>query len=390
MSAPVWLFAIYGIRAQQQTRNNKPSVEIMKKKLIAVVTLAVAFNITSHSAEFVITTTDDGVIRTSATTTRMFSPAINSPQNPNNNVFLFNSENIVIESLCSSISPNKPQSYINTMLGLAGVSVPTDRTSNPAAWYVIPPNGLQWFDGYTTTFKSWLGSPYLTNSATANDNGSRFVVSVCGTNDVSRYSCMIYSSLTNLAPVTFPIGTNTSNGQEIPFNANYVGISVGSDGILESYPSAIAGGWVQNGDDTVLVTNQLPSQSTYNWFYRFGATVVINATSIADFKSVQDQFATTNQWITATLMRDGVIVASRTVSMSMAFVQVSLDGNYGMKMVITGGQQNMTYKVQTTPSLSDPIAWKSFDDNLSLSPGEPYDIGTTNTAQFYRAVLVAP
>lgn len=140
---------------------------------------------------------------------------------------LLGQDGIIITSLVATNSPNLVQSRINAMAGLWNVDVPTDRNLDPAAWYWIPnpsmaPLGWQWFDALSTgTNHSWKGSTTLTNLHNSGEYGHRMIIHVTGSYPVSAYTVTVSSSLTNIAPVTFAIGTNTSNGAEIVFNPQF-------------------------------------------------------------------------------------------------------------------------------------------------------------------------
>jgi hypothetical protein len=257
----------------------------------------------------------------------------------------YGEEAIRISSLCASSSTNKTRSYWNAMGGLVGVSVATNRLADPAAWYIVPtqqPDGWQWFDAITTTFHSFMGSATLLNSINAGEYGHRLVIHASGKYPVSAYTCAVTCTLTNSLSLTFPVGTNTTTGQEIMFGPNFIGFDSGPNGIPESFYDPSTGLGVAGGDDKVYQNGESPSVVTYDSWDRFGATSAITIQQPSDFASVRRQFATL-QSFSATLLRSGEVVSTNTIVEARPQLLIQPDAGKLVRITISGGQGNAMY-----------------------------------------------
>jgi hypothetical protein len=298
---------------------------------------------------------------------------------------------VIIASLPASTSPDVARSRVNAMIGLAGGSVPTDRSLDPAAWHVLSDsavgmNALQWFDVVTTTFPSWLGS---TNPAFASQRGHRIVIHASGNGPVSSYMGTVSTTLTNSGlNATYPIGTNTSTGAEIRTGPNFVLINFGADGTNNSGFDTITGRYIAGGDDTVYDNGELPSTVTYHWWVRFGATAVINVSNAAELSSVRDQFARTNQFITAGLVRSvggtNITVSSRTPVASQARLAISMSSSNMVRLQLTGGQQGLAHAIEMKDDFTN--AWTRIPSQSIFSGGSAVDLPNEGNRRFYRAV----
>lgn len=363
----------------------------MKKHNRLVLSLVVAFcAINVNAAHFVISNDDD----TSYVQPSKLSTEANIAARGITQVIpQLGQDGLIVTSLAATTSSNLLASRNYAMAGMFHVAVPEDRNVDPAAWYWIPspdmqPYGLQWFDMITTTFKSWKGSTSFPDELSENENGHRIVVHVTGGYPVSAYTVTVSSSLTNIPATTFAIGTNTSNGTEIPFNQNFVGGNVGPNGTNESYWSTIAGQCVQQGDDTIFQVNELPSTNTYQWFARFGSTIVITVTSPGEAENIRKQFAMTNQWLRVELKKNGTVVATSYVESAKPVVRlVGINSDRSMvEFKVIGGQENSPYSLEScldvTTLLWQPYLAGNFF-NSGAGFGYPVEKGTHK--RFFRA-----
>ena len=303
---------------------------------------------------------------------------------------LFGGEHVIIASLCASASPSRNQSYINACGGIFGYGVPTDRTSFPSAWYLIPPNGLQWFDFVSTSFNSWLGSAALTNSATMGEFGHRIIIHELGLYPVKAYWLTVSSSVTNIGTSMLNVATNSYDGTEIAFNSNFIGINYGPNGVRDSFYDPSSNEVVVGGDDTVL-TNGYPSASIYTAWERFGSTVSVNVSSTAAFNPIKDQFATTNQWFTATLSRNGTVVESETVKEAVPSLSIAATLNPAqLTVTILGAQLDMGYQLLATDSLVPPVVWSQEYSNQSFFNGTAIMVTNSVPKRIFRARAIAP
>jgi hypothetical protein len=298
------------------------------------------------------------------------------------NQSLIGKESVVISSMCATVSTNTPRNRINAICGMAGLSVPTNRLENPAAWWQIPENGFQSFDHVTTSFNSWMGTTTTTNPAVAGEFGNRVLVSMSGLYPVSAYTCRIMTTLPGFPPTTnFSVGTNSA-GMEIPFSANFPGIDFGTNGICESFPDLQSGEWTQGGDDTVYVSGEFPSQVPYSWWVRLGITISTTILDPSGFDTVNSSFITATQNITAEIFKNGSVVARKRVSEAqpMLSFERSLSPST-FTMGIHGGQLRIPYTLLSAPAVSGS-AWTTFEPS-PLSTGSSLTISNITT-RFFR------
>ncbi len=294
-------------------------------------------------------------------------------------------------------SPNIGLHRANTMAGMLGVNVATDRNNNPAAWYRIPtpdmaPYGWQWFDGLSTgTNKSWKGATTLTNPATGNELGHRMILSTVGTSNAHAHTVTISSSLTNIAPLTFGIATNSSTGAELLFGPQYIGVDPGPNGIYESTYSTAQGRLLAGGDDKVYDFGAIaPSSTNYGAFVRFGASVAITSTTPAAMEEFRQQFTSSNHWFKVELKKNGVLVASNYVESALAMAMISPTANSSMITIgAHGGQENSQYSFETRTNVTAGAdVWVPYAPGTFIYSGGPAQPFSVNPEEkrFFRLV----
>lgn len=269
-------------------------------------------------------------------------------------------EGVRIASLPPSGSPSLIQSRAFAMAGMAGRVVPTDRMNNPAAWYLPSEDGLQLFDLVTTSFHSWLGATYNTNAATSGEFGHRIVVHLSGRFPVSKYKCLLTTSIGGVDNAFFPVGTNTSTGAEIAFNLNFVGIEFGPNNVPESSANPTTGIWTQGGDDTVYSNGQLPSQVSYDWWYRFGSTTSVNISDVGGFNSLKSEFSSTGKYLKAELIVQGenpMVKATSTVKAELPRLAIEGFDSTRVRLSIVGGQNLVPYKLESRTTVDSTQGW---------------------------------
>lgn len=300
-------------------------------------------------------------------------------------------EGVKIFSLCSSSSQYLTQSRANTMAWMAGASgISTDRTSNPAACYSIPSDGLQWFDWLTTSYKSWLGT---TATTLTNENGHRVVVSCAGKYPVGNYWCRIASTSTNIGSGYFPVGLFSGTTNEIQFNLNFPGIRFGTNGVQDSFYDTTLGRWVQVGDDTIYINGEYPSRVIYDWWYRFGATVQKTLALPGDVAVVKSEFVSAVQSLTAELVMPSVStngIGTVTVTEALPRLMASRSPMAGIRFQISGGQMGIPYELLQTTNLSWPITWTIIHSNVVWNTGNVWDDPTPLPDAYFRLRGVNP
>ncbi|MDO8430513.1 MAG: hypothetical protein Q7S72_00780 [Candidatus Taylorbacteria bacterium] len=253
-------------------------------------------------------------------------------------------EGVILTSLAS---PNSVYSVAlsraNAMAGMTGVSVPMDRNTSPAAWYVIPRFGLNGHDVVTTTFPSWLGtSPGLFPQ----EVGHSIVHHVAGKFPVSAYSLRVTPDTALVNGDEFPVGVKSRTGEEILFGPNFIGVAFGVNGVMDS--KVVNGVFVKAGDDSVFNSGQSPSAVTYDVWFRFGSRTVVNITDPSGFGS----FFGLPWSLTAELKRSGVVVATATVStaeLAPAHLEITKTGTNVTLTIIGGG--SALYNVRTNSAI---------------------------------------
>ncbi|MFA6404670.1 MAG: hypothetical protein WCW03_01580 [Candidatus Paceibacterota bacterium] len=299
---------------------------------------------------------------------------------------LFGEEGVIIASLCSSSSPNLAKSRVNAMAGMAGVSVETDRMTDSAAWYVIPNNGLQWFDPVSTTFKSWMGTTNISSPFTGTEYGNRIIVHAFGKYPVSNYRCRVASTITNIVTMEFPVGTNTTTGMEIPFNANFVGIDTGTNGLIESFYNPSIATWVVGGDDKVYSNGELPSQVSYDWWYRFGATVSIGATKPSDFNLIKTQFVPELQSLSVSLIKNSVEIGKKTVFEARPKLLIGIYDQDSVIITVDGGQLWIPYQLWSIDNFTG-ASWSVYYQQ-ALYSGQPVLVPKPDPMKYFRLITV--
>ncbi len=363
----------------------------MKKLLLTSATLILLTSMVTASVSFVVTTEDD--VPAGPNKAKPFvKMGLLSLQSP----VPLGQEAQYLHSGPVLASPNITLHRANVMAGMFGVNVPTDRNNNPAAWYRIPtpdmaPYGWQWFDGLSTgTNKSWKGATTLTNLATANELGHRMILSTVGTYPASAYTVTISSSLTNIASVTFGIATNSGNGAELLFGPQYVGVYFGTNGVNNTFYSTSQGRLLPTpgNDDLVFDVNQVPSQTNYSAFARFGASVAITSTTPAAMEEFRQQFTSSNHWFKVELKKNGVLVASNLVVGAQAN---ALIGRGTTDSTITigavGGQENSPYSFETRTNVTAGAdVWVPYAPGTFIYSGGPAQPFSVNPEEkrFFR------
>ncbi len=303
-------------------------------------------------------------------------------------------EGVRIASLCTSASTNLIQSRAYAMAGLANKNVPTDRTANPPAWYIVPMSTPSWQlqDGVQTAFHSWLGSTFVTNPATTVEYGHRLVVHAAGLYPISKYWCRISTTSTNYPGAYFPIATNISTGAEIAFNANFIGIKFGTNGTLDSSINLTTGVWTQGGDDTIYSNGELPSTVQYDWWYRFGATVVINITQPSGFDSLKSEFSMTNQSLTAELVvpsQDNQVLDRKTIVAAQSELQIWNENEQNVRLKISGGQTLLHYQIMSTNDIVQPLPWPFLHGGALYNPEQSWlEPNNPDQKGFFRLLAV--
>jgi hypothetical protein len=297
------------------------------------------------------------------------------------------SEGVQIFSLCTSTSTSLAQSRANTMAWLIGLGgIPTVRTTNPAACYSIPVDGLQWFDFLGTVYKSWLGVTPV-SQATTNENGLRVVVSCAGKWPVGDYWCRIISNSTNIGSNYFPVGLLSGMTNEIQFNLNFVGLDFGPDGIRQSYYDTTLERWVQLGDDHVYINGEYPSQVPYTWWCRFGATIQKTVASQNEATTVRREFSVNVKSVTAELVKPSVGTNGiGSVTVSQAIVSLSATKfSSTLRITISGGQVGTLYKMLTSTNLTQVSVWQLLS-NTQYPSGATVVLPISESKRFFKMV----
>lgn len=300
-------------------------------------------------------------------------------------------ERLTIASLCASASSAVTQSRRNTIGGLAGMTVNTD-LGHPAGWYVIPTAGWQWHHMLTSTaFSLWRGKTIDLTTAQEGQRGNRMVISATLQYPVSAYRCRITSTLTNIAPVEFAIGRDSQNGQELPFNVNFVGRDYGPDNILESTYDPETGIWTERGDDQIFSNGELPSSVIYDDCVRFGATVAITVGNAASMDQVKNQFITGTPALTAELIKDSDVIDTQTVRSEVPRLSIQASSRApsgqasGILMGVVGGQDDVIYHFESTRHFDE---WTEYD--LDIRKGQVAETSVPLDHLFYRLKAILP
>ena len=297
------------------------------------------------------------------------------------NFSLVGQEGVILSSMCALDSTNRVRARINALCGMFGLSVPTNRAQNPAAWWPIPENGFQSFDHVTTSgFHAWMGLTAPTNPATANENGSQLLVHLAGLYPVSAYSYRIATTDPRFTETVAPVGTNSSQ-MEIQFSENFPGIDFGTNGVCESFRDVATGDYVQGGDDTVHVFSEFPSEVSYTWWARLGASAFLTITAPSGFDTVNQAFITSTQSFTGALMRNGIVVASKTVSEARPTLRIARTQVSHSTLSVEGGQLRIPYTLLSSPTVSGS-PWTTHEA-FSLSSGASVTISNT-AIRFFR------
>lgn len=280
-----------------------------------------------------------------------------------------------IQSLPASTSPSLNQSRFYTMGGLAGAEVPMDRNLDPAAWYVIPDNGMKFFDPVTTSFGSYMG---VSPGKFPAEFGHRIVISVAGGYPVSKYWVEVTSTTAAFTAGYFQVGIDSVTKKEIAFGQNFIGIDFGSNQKLDSVnPGGI---WQQKGDDIIYSDGQLPSTVKYDVWYRFGSTSVIKINNISEFSRLDFDFIA--KLVVRENENDMVVFTKRISTKPAPVVPVSPRltiekiNNTTARLNIVGG--TVGYDLAKSEDLGS--VWATYKQNVS--PGDQF-IETITPRNFF-------
>lgn len=299
---------------------------------------------------------------------------------------LFGEEGVIIASLCSSSSPNLAKSRVSAMAGMAGVSVETDRTADSGAWYVVGNNSLQWFDPISTSFHSWMGTTNISSPFTGTEYGNRVVIHAFGKYPVSDYWCRVTSTVTNINSMEFSVATNSTSGLEIPFNANFVGINLGTNRLLESFYNPSVSTWVVGGDDKVYSNGELPSQVSYDWWYRFGATVAVSVVQPSGFNPIKAQFVPQSQSLSASLVKEGVEIGKKTVFEARPKLLIGIHDQDSVIITVGGGQLWIPYQLWSIDNFTGAV-WVIYYKQ-ALYSGQPVLVPKSDPMRYFRLITV--
>lgn len=303
-------------------------------------------------------------------------------------------------SLASSDNSHTPQVRQNVMKWLSGLSVPMDRTYDPTAVYLIPrassgmasTSGLQLYDCASTGFPFWRGQtpPNTNNPMIVNATGHRDVCPVIlSTNKVSKYWVRVTSTSPTIGNALFPVATNSTSGQEIGFNPQYIAIGPGGNGVLDSFPDPSTGQWVKVGDDEIFVSG-FPSSAGidghYKWVLRFGSTIAVTVTDYASFSALKNEFASNNIMLKVELLlKDGEseqVLDSYTVQAALPGLRIDSGTNSTVTLTVLGGQDMLVHQLETRPGLSG--TWTNAHDDL-LQTGRSWAEIATSPMAYFRA-----
>lgn len=288
-------------------------------------------------------------------------------------------------------SANDPTLVLNRLYSMTFLTrgvVPMDRIMNPASVHVLEGKNFQLYDGAGTIFHSWVGR---TNIPTM-QYGHRLNFPLFGTGRVSGYWNRITTSSTNYVGGFFPVGTNSA-GVEINLGPNFMALSKGPNGNLDSAPDPITGGYTRGGDD-VLYTSGSPSDPAKNidiW-WRLGASAVIVINSTSGFDSLRQEFAGqgTNLTIRSELGKfdnNGVFVvmASSEIVAATAKIDVTKE-NDNVVLQAKGGQDLLRYgfEVKTTAGGE----WNPLDGGALHLSNVPFVTPNTGGQAYFRCKQV--
>ncbi len=292
-----------------------------------------------------------------------FAPASVQPSLPHLQMM---HEKVEISSLCSanSASSNISASRRNVMGGLVGMSVNTNKL-DPAGWYVVLTNGWQWHDLITsTTMSLWRGfTNSLVTGMSGERRGNRMAVHAMGKYPVSGYQCRITGTLSNIQDTTFWVGRDSVTGSNIMFNANFVGIHFGPNGVIESTYNLSSGVWTQRGDDTVYSNGEDPTVVQYTIWVRFGASVLVTANSEIGLNMVRSQFVQTNQTFSSQLIRGGQVINEKIIWSEVPKLMIHTNGATRVSLHMVAGQDFVPHNLQMATQLDGP--WMTVNTNLS-------------------------
>lgn len=272
-------------------------------------------------------------------------------------------EQVIIASLCASSSPNVAKSRWNAMAGMAGMTVNMDPL-DPVSWLVISDTSWQWHHLIgSTTLPLWRG---MTNLPTElmGERGNRMAIHAQGVYPVSAYQCKIMSTLTNIQQTTFWVGKDSVSGQDLRFNANFVGVHFGANGVMESTYNPSVGVWTQVGDDTVYSNSEHPTNVIYEIWLRYGASVSVTANSDIGMSMVKNQFIAINQAFTSQLIKNGEVVNEKMIMAEQPRLSIEngemVDEMPTVNVFVEAGQDDVNYRLES--KLTFDGEWEIFED----------------------------
>jgi len=285
-----------------------------------------------------------------------------------------------IVSLASTNSVGSLGSLVNSRGYIGGGDVSTNRLTDAAACYVVPVSptntsvyGLQWFDNLTTLFPSFLGEAGGTNA------GSRIVALLGGVGSPDDYSWRVTSTDPLIGTASGPVATNSAGAARF-CNPQFICVAYGPSGTNGTYWEPTQKMFVPGPGGTVFdgrqTTNVYPYQITVDAWYSFGPSIQIVLGAPADYIPIRNEFATTNQWLTIDLMRNGATVVSKTVYSAGAAGVIVVENPTFVRLRIRGGQMNMPYDVfSSTNAQGGP--WNHID-GVTVIPGSQGELSITN------------
>lgn len=294
-------------------------------------------------------------------------------------------ERIYLYSVCSKQSPYLLSSRTAVMKHLSGIPQSMDRSLAPWAPYMIPTNGWQLYDACSTAYTFWDGVNSPASPILANEKGHRIVAGLILRGDVRKYWTRFSGTSTNFGGGMVNVATNSSDGLEIPFNSQFVGISFGADGQLDSYIRPEDGTWFVGEGDAVYNNGQIPSTNVYDVAIRFGANLTYNVAQPSGFDNLKAEFRAANQSFTAELIRkDGAVeTVAHKVTIYSAIPAMSIGQDaVNVFLTVNGGQKMLQYHCETSTSLN-PAVWVSLNDDM-VTTGRIWSEPKDSPKRFFR------
>ncbi|MES2470757.1 MAG: hypothetical protein V4526_00800 [Patescibacteria group bacterium] len=296
-----------------------------------------------------------------------------------------------IKSIAATTSPSTLAVRTNVMAGLAGDDVPTDPTTDPAAWVDTQYHGLQWWHYITTPFYSYMGTPTSgSGDFRGSEYGHRLGFHSVGSGSPVDYDLLIESSssTTSIPTGRYAVVTN-SLGQLRSYNRNFVGAHIGADGVYKSFFDRAQNVWVEVGDDSIYTAGEMPTAVPTTHFLDFGATSYRDVSSEAELAASRSMFTNSspasNHWVKASLIRRPNTVTSSVSSTSSSMPSLAIEKMGGnIKLTVRGGQKGLRAQIQVAaPTVTSP--WTLLG-NTVFDVGGWTNIPAADTNKFFRLV----